>query len=430
MGNVLHTLITQFENNTFKPLHSITFDITDTEKAFEYLQRAKNIGKVVLTIPEDQKFKIDPDGSYLITGGFGGLGMEVAKWLAKEGAKHLVLVGRNISHQIEIPNVTIEKISLDISQKTAVEALMRKFGKEWPELKGIIHAAGVIDDAVISSQDWGKFEKVFAPKVQGSWNLHEASLNKALDFFVLFSSVASTLGSAGQINYASANAYLDALAYLRQDKKLPALSISWGPWAEVGLAAKLTERHLASGFIAFKPEEGIKAFELALKETQSHVTVMGVDWKMYGIKNAFLSNLTGHKTIEKSTVLQRLTDALPLEREDILIEHLQRTIGKIMGIANLDPDRGFFEAGMDSLMAVELRNKLQSDLGAKYPLPTSCVFDYSTINKLDKFILNIIFPTKPVTEKKEDLVETNQRSLSLQKEISEMSQEDLNKWLE
>ncbi len=167
-------------------------------------------------IKPEKQFLVDPTTSYLITGGLGGLGLKTAEWLVEQGAKHLVLAGRKASKKIEIPNATIETVAVDISQKPEVDALMQKFGKEWPELKGIIHAAGVIDDGVLPSQDWDKFQRVFAPKVQGSWNLHESSLEKPLDFFILFSSVTSSLGSQGQINYASANAYMDALAYFRR----------------------------------------------------------------------------------------------------------------------------------------------------------------------------------------------------------------------
>ncbi len=240
----------------------------DQEKQVAYRQGIRYVPRLVHIQPSSNEAKIDPAGSYLITGGLGGLGRIVADWLVKQGAKHLVLAGRRASQKIEIPNATVETIAIDISQKSAVDDLMKKFGKEWPELKGIIHAAGIIEDGILSSQDWGRFEKVFAPKVQGSWNLHECSLSKPLDFFVLFSSIASTLGSPGQGNYAAANAYMDALAYFRQEKGLPALSINWGPWAEVGLAAKLTERHREGGFFALKPDVGMKALKLALSLTK------------------------------------------------------------------------------------------------------------------------------------------------------------------
>ena len=255
--------------STYESLPHEELLATDKEDQVAYRQGIRYIPRLV-NKKNVQKFvenplKIDSKGSYLITGGLGGLGLKCAEWLARQGAKHLILAGRK-TRAIAIAESVVETVVLDVSQKSAVEELMQKFGKEWPELKGIIHAAGVLDDGIISSQDWSRFVRVLAPKVQGSWNLHEASLNKPLDFFVLFSSVASSIGSPGQINYSSANAYMDALAYFRQEKGLPALSINWGPWAEVGLASQLTDRHHGTGFIAFKPEEGIKAFELALKQ--------------------------------------------------------------------------------------------------------------------------------------------------------------------
>ncbi len=389
---LLQTIMAHFTEGKFKALPSTCFPITDAESAFEYLQRAKNIGKVVLTFPESRKLKIDPAGSYLITGGMGGLGLKVAEWLVTQGAKHLILAGRRNSPKIEIPNATVETVSIDIAQKPAVDALMQKFGSEWPELKGIIHAAGVLDDGLLASQDWNKFEKVFAPKVQGSWNLHEASLTKPLDFLVLFSSVASSIGSPGQINYASANAYMEAIAQFRHDKGLPALAISWGPWTEVGLAAGLTERHRASGFTAFKPNEGIKAFESALREiTSPHVTVANVDWKLVSYKQTYLSELIGAKSAEEPILLQGLTNTLPSERKNFLINYLQRVVGKILGLSSINPEIGFFEAGMDSLMTEELQEKLQADIGNLHKFPSTLAFDYPNVKKLSEYFEKNIF---------------------------------------
>ncbi len=389
---ILKLVVEQFAKNKFKPLPYVTFTITDAERAFEYLQRAKNIGKVILTLPESKQLKIDPEGSYLITGAFGGLGQKVAEWLAKQGAKHLVLAGRKTTKKIEFPNAVAETIAIDISQRPSVDTLMQKFGTDWPPLKGIIHAAGVLDDGILSSQDWSRFENVFAPKVKGSWNLHEASLAKPLDFFVLFSSIASSIGSPSQINYSSANAYMDALASYRQEKGLPALSISWGPWAEVGMAAKLTEQHRAGGFIAFKPEDAIKAFELALTQIHPHVSIANIDWKLVHSEQTFLSEMTVTKTSEAPILLQRLTDALPSERKDILTDYLQRTVGKILGISSLNPELGFFDAGMDSLMAVELRNKLQADIGSTHVFTATLSFDYPSVLKLSQYFEEHIFP--------------------------------------
>ncbi len=393
LHHLLQIIVKHFVEGKFKALPCTSFPITDAESAFEYLQRAKNIGKVVLTLPETKQLKIDPAGSYMITGGLGGLGLKVAEWLVKQGAKHLVLAGRRPSQKIEIPNAAVETIAIDISQKPAVDALMQKFGREWPELKGIIHAAGVIDDGILPSQDWSKFEKVFEPKIQGSWNLHEASLNKPLDLFILFSSVASSIGSPGQINYSSANAYMDALAAFRHDRGLPALAISWGPWAEVGLAAKLTERHRAGGYIAFKPDEGIRAFELALRViSYPHISIANVDWKLVPYKLTYLSELKVTQPLEVPILLQRLTDALHSERKDILTNYLQHTVGKILGLSSINPEVGFFDAGMDSLMAVELRNRLQTDIGSLGTIPSTLGFDYPSVQKLTQYFEEHIFP--------------------------------------
>ncbi len=399
---VLHIVIDQFAKNQFKPLSSVCFSILDAKNAFEYLQRAKNIGKVVLTFSESKQIKIDPAGSYLITGGLGGLGLKVAEWLVKQGAQHLVLAGRNISKPIDIPNVKIETAAVDISKKAAVDGMIQKFGKEWPELKGIIHAAGIIEDALLSSQDWSKFERVFAPKVQGSWNLHESSLNKSLDFFVLFSSVASSLGSPGQINYSSANAYMDALAYFRRENGLPALTVSWGPWSEVGMALDNLEYQRQKGFVPISPEGGINALEKALQIENPHVVIANVDWKTVASKQTKPLSLTNDlmptlsdKKEEPQAILANLKIADTIERENILRDHIIQLLRKVLGLPAKDviqEEQSFLDMGMDSLMAVELKNHLQSLFGTLYMFPGTFVFDHPNLRLLSDFIKKEVFP--------------------------------------
>ncbi len=373
------------------PLEELLAD--DSEDQVAYRQGIRYVPRLVKEIkPVEKTLEMDTKGSYLITGGLGALGLLCAKWLVEKGAKHLVLMGRRASPSIEIPGAVIETAAVDVSDSAAVDALIQKYGNDWPELKGVIHTAGVLDDGILSSQNWSRFEKVFAPKVQGSWNLHASTLNKPLDFFILFSSVASSLGSPGQINYASANSYMDALAYYRQDKGLPALSISWGPWSEVGLAAKLTERHRASGFIAIKPQEGVKAFELALTQANPHVSIAHIDWKKVSFKQAFLSEQVGFKGVEAAMLFQHLSDALPSERKDILTEYLQKTAGKILGVKELNSEQGFFDSGMDSLMAKELQTKLQLDMGDLHTFPSTLTFDYPSISKLSQYFEEKVFP--------------------------------------
>ncbi len=420
VAKLLQDISREFHNKNYHPLQIECFPIAEAQTAFEYLQRAKNIGKVILTIPERTQLKIDPAGSYLITGGFGGLGQKVAEWLIGQGAKHIVLAGRKISQTGEFPTVKIEPIAIDISQKSEVISLMQKFGTEWPELKGIVHAAGLLDDGIIQSQNWSRFEKVFAPKIQGSWNLHEASLSKPLDFLILFSSLASIIGNPGQTNYAAANAYLDALAYYRREKGLPAVAINWGNWGEVGLVAHLIDRHRSTGFIALKPAEAMKAFELAIQQPYPQITIANVNWKVLSNPQALLNELAPSKPKEPQLpiLLQRLSEALPLERKDILQEYLQRTTSKILGTTSLNPEIGFFEAGMDSLMAEELQERIQADIGTLHKFPTTLSFDYPSINKMTGYFEQHIFPLMGIKTEAKTIKKSVSTDLLVEEEIA------------
>ncbi len=402
---LLENVVAQFAEEKLKPLPYTAFALTEAIQAFEYLKRAKNIGKVVLNAPK--QLSIDPHSAYLITGGLGGLGIKCAEWLVLQGAKFVVLASRNaptdraldVVKQLKKREAAVEIISMDIADPSAVTALMQKFGQAWPQLKGIIHAAGVLDDGTLLDQAWPRFEKVFAPKIAGSWNLHHTSLNKPLDFFILFSSVASVLGSPGQSNYAAANAFLDGLANYRHQQGLPALSISWGPWAEVGMAAQLTQRHKASGFISFTPEEGWKALEFALKQHTEHLLLVKIDWRTWFQKQQrkfnWLSVLNPllHKHVQDSTLQHKLQSAALSEKEIVLRQHLESLTRKILGFSSnqeLSATQGFFDSGMDSLMSVEFKNQLQLDIGGAYALPPTLIFDYPTLNDLTRYLNTLL----------------------------------------
>jgi hypothetical protein len=226
--------------------------------------------------------------------------------------------------------VQIEVQHTDIANAHAVKELIQKFGHAWPSLKGIIHAAGVLDDGTFQSQNWGRFEKVFEPKVKGGWNLHEASLSIPLDLFVLFSSVASIIGSPGQSNYAAASAFLDGLAHYRRKKGLPALSISWGAWGKVGMAAGISDRLRKSGWISMAPKQGIEALELACRQVEEHLVIANIDWKLFLKKNPphspWLSKFAPAQEIngEPRTLYQQLQGADESQRKDVLRNYLQR----------------------------------------------------------------------------------------------------------
>lgn len=367
------------------------------------------------------RFSILSDSTYLITGGLGGLGLNIAKWMIDIGARHLVLVGRkaiskDASEQLsKLKETGAEVIVLaaDISKESDVQNLLAVIAESLPPLRGIIHLAGVIDDGVLLRQDWERFALVMAPKVAGAWNLHSQTQNIPLDFFVLFSSIASMLGSPGQGNYSAANAFLDALARYRQSQKLPALSINWSPWGETGMAANLGSRGelrwTAAGVSVIAPEQGLQVLEQLLGESAAQVGVLPVDWSKFfehftadfkppffsQIKYNFDSN-NGTKSHLKQInheFLRSLQEAHPKQRKAILIAYLQSDVSTVLGIDSsrkLDPQLGFFEMGMDSLMTLEFKNRLQATLG--HSLPSTLTFEYPTIDALAEYLISeVIF---------------------------------------
>ena len=280
-----------FENGTLKPLPHKTFPIESVENAFRYMAQAKHIGKVVVSHQDSDigRGEIRADASYLITGGLAALGLQVAEWLVQKGTKHLVLVGRKASKeatqiqlsQLQAQGAEITVAQTDVSKSDEVAQLFKKIKDDLPPLRGLIHAAGVLDDGVLLQQNWERFTQVMSPKVSGAWNLHLYSQDLLLDFFVCFSSVASLLGSPGQGNYAAANSFLDALANYRQNLGLPSLTINWGPWGGAGMASELGDRFASQGMNLINPEDGLQVFEQLLQQDFAQVGVMSINWTQF-----------------------------------------------------------------------------------------------------------------------------------------------------
>lgn len=249
-----------------------------------YVARIEQIGAQGSKAKNPRGFEIKNDGSYLITGGLGGLGLHFANWLAEKGAGKIVLAGRSApSEQTEKEiqalrdkGARVEVVSVDVADRKSAQHLIERLSKE--NLKGILHAAGTVADGYVMQQNWDKFLKVAGPKLAGTWNLHESTASMALDFFICFSSIASLFGNPGQSNYAAANAFIDAFAHMRKSSGLPATAINWGPWAKVGMAAKLDEtgggHFRENGLSYIEPEEGTLAMEKALGEGYPQVGVV------------------------------------------------------------------------------------------------------------------------------------------------------------
>jgi len=353
---------------------------------------------------DERPIEIRPDATYLLAGGLGAIGLGLAKWLASKGARHLILTSRGGAsedalarlRELETMGVKVVSAAADLASEADMERLFADAAASLPPLRGIVHLAGVVDDGILLQQTPERFERVMAPKVRGAWNLHHLSAGLELDFFVLFSSVASLLGSPGQGNYAAANAYLDALAAHRQASALPALSINWGPWAEIGMAASLgaayRERFENQGIRLLSPAQAFHTFGKLLRSAAAQVAVMPVDWSI--VKRRFpidsappvLADLVDRDPAERAGAgkyVEELKTAPEGDRVPMLATYLQQRLGAVLGLpqARLPAvDQGFSELGMDSLMILELKATLESDLRISFS--AAMVFNYPTIAAL------------------------------------------------
>lgn len=425
---LLRQVIERFEDGRLVPLPHKIFPIEQGIDAFRHMAQAKHIGKVVISMGALQRETDKPDNTakesisslsrgsikaeatYLITGGLGALGLQVAQWLAQQGAKQLVLTGRRspsetaqttIEH-LQRAGVAIEVIATDVSQPAAVTELITHIQSALPPLKGVFHAAGLLDDAMITGQNWGRFETVMAPKIAGTWLLHEQTKNLELDYFVCFSSVSALVGSPGQANYAAANAFMDAMASYRQSLGLQALSINWGPWSQSGMAAALQNREQArwasQGVGVIEPQQGIAILAQLLETTSAQVAVLPVDWDRYlarvppGSNLSFLERVASLASVKAKPpqLLLDLQQAPAHKRKTMLIQRLRGLLAKVIGLTpgQINPQRGFADLGLDSLMAVEMRNLLQAGLGCSVPITVA--FDYPTVAALADYLLETL----------------------------------------
>ncbi|HLF24968.1 MAG TPA: amino acid adenylation domain-containing protein [Anaerolineae bacterium] len=352
------------------------------------------------------------DGTYVITGGRGGLGLQVAQWLIEQGARQLVLVGRSAPTEAlrqavdewERSGAHILLAQADVSDEGQVAAVLAEIGRGMPPLRGIVHAAGVLDDGVLARQEWGRFARVLAPKVQGAWNLHTLTLQMPLDFFVLFSSTTSLLGSPGLGNYAAANAFLDGLAHYRRAQGLPGLSINWGAWGEVGMGVQpaVRERMALFGIEPIAPPQGLHALEHVLRRSTAQIAVASIDWRKLleqfplGSEPPLLSELFGEVRARQKDprssaapidLLSRLEEAPPDDRRRVLTTFMCEQVRKVLHLdpsSELDVRQPLNELGLDSLVAIEVRNVLGLALGRT--LPATVLFEYPTIEGLSNYL--------------------------------------------
>ncbi|MEA5472132.1 aminotransferase class I/II-fold pyridoxal phosphate-dependent enzyme, partial [Spirulina sp. 06S082] len=409
ISEMLGVLREHWCDRSFIPLTKTVFPITDAPKSFHYMARAHHVGKVVLTFPSSSI--ILPHAAYVITGGSGALGLQVAQWLASQGAKHLTLMGRRspapealeVIQQLEQEGVTISFLTVDVAEKQDLQKALTKINSIKTPLKGIFHLAGVLEDALLANQTWPRFSAVMRPKLLGAWNLHNLTQNLDLDFFVCFSSIASLFGSPGQGNYAAANAFLDAIAHHRHALGLPALSINWGPWGEVGMAAQVAvqNRWRDRGLTPITPEQGLEFLTEMLAQPRPQIGIFPIDWATFlsdrpaDSLSPLWETLKPHPPTPPMAprweIIEQLATQPEGDHQALLTHYLQGQLAKVMGFNSpeaIDPQTTFGDLGMDSLMAVEFGNRLQTQLGR--PIPQTLTFDYPTLAALAGHLAEIL----------------------------------------
>ncbi len=351
------------------------------------------------------------NGSYLITGGFGGFGLKLAEWLAKNGAKHLVLVGRRgaVSDDakqslalLKIAGVDVLEAKVDISDETQVESLIQQIQQDFAALKGVFHTAAVLDDAMLNDLTLERLSYVMQPKAMGAWYLHKHTEELNLAHFVLFSSISSLVGKPGQSNYVAANAFLDQLAYYRRAKGLPAISLNWGVLAEVGMAAQqgVEDRLKRMGIGSFTADEAMQMLEIALNAKQAQLGLMNIDWRAVWNTNSNsvvalrYEHLLDPEWLTTESPLQKLFDELKTrdaeQRQTYMTELLRTWVARIMRLPkdSLDTDVPLNTFGLDSLMAVEIQGVIESESGVSLSV-LQVMQDNSTQQLADKVLTQI-----------------------------------------
>ncbi|MGZ4806862.1 MAG: SDR family NAD(P)-dependent oxidoreductase, partial [Ilumatobacteraceae bacterium] len=371
-----------------------------------------------------------PEGAYLVTGGLGGLGLKVAHWLAVRGAGTIVLTGRSALAEraswhtlepgsraerqvtairaIEALGATVVVVAADVADPDAMTSLVGRFGRDLPLLRGVVHCAATLGNASVTSMTAADVDDMFRPKISGTWLLHELTAAMPLDFFVLFSSTTALWGSRDLGHYAAANQFLDAVAHHRRALGLTALSVDWGTWDEMRVASAQDQVAVAgAGLLQMPSDDALAVLGGLLGEAgaiAANVAVASVDWDVLKPvyearrRRPFLAAVGPARIVErpgrrarhevKPELALRLAGAEPGARLELIVDFVRDEVARALGIADprvVDPDQGLFEMGMDSLMSVELKSRLEVALGTH--LPSTLTFNYPNISALAGYLV-------------------------------------------
>ena len=400
---LLETIAVLVEQDALHPLPFRAFPACRIDVAFRLMAQGKHTGKVIVSFPEPfvarrgeplvPAFEVKPEGCYLITGAFGGFGKVLAEWLADCGAKHLVLASRSGAAtpeaeaflvKLHARGVEVEVVRADAGSPKDVKRLLKKISSAGHPLKGVFHLAMVIDDAPMALLTRERMRSVLAPKALGAWLLHEGTRKMALDCFVMFSSVSSVFGNVAQANYAAANAFLDSLAHHRAASGLPALVINWGALGGEGYVARnerVAEYLARQGATPLSPKEVVFLLESFLNSGTTQAMAQRVDWSKWRqsfrgsqesplLENIFAAGVEGPETAgAKSDWRLKIESAAPEDRTDVIGQAVRDVVGSVLRVKpeGLRADQPLTDLGLDSLMAVEIENSIESAIGVALP---------------------------------------------------------------
>ena len=400
-----------FDAGVLNPLPVTTFDVRRARSALRYLSQARHVGKVVMTLPSGLSA-----GTVLITGGTGMAGSTLARHLvAQHGVEDLVLLSRRgpdapgsaeLIAELQAAGARVRVIACDAADRAALATVIADISAQQP-LSGVIHAAGVLDDAMVTSLTPERVDAVLRAKVDAAWNLHELTRDLDLSAFVMFSSMAGLVGSSGQGNYGAANSFLDALAAHRRAHGLPAISLAWGLWDQAsamtgGLDAADRARLGRDGILALSSAEAMELFDTALIVNEPVLAPARIDLgalraHAVAVPPMFtdLINAPTRRRVDdslaaaksKSALAHRLHGLPEAEQHAVLLDLVRSHIATVLGNTTaeaIDPDHAFQELGFDSLTAVEMRNRLKTATGLA--LSPTLIFDYPTPNGLAGYI--------------------------------------------
>lgn len=382
------------------PVPAEVYPLTEARTAFRRMQQARHIGKIVVQMPKP--LQPQSDRSYLVTGGLGALGLHTAAYLAQLGAGDIVLTSRrapDAEAQQAIDAITerfhcrIHVFSADIGDQSAVAGLLDKIRAELPPLAGVAHLAGVLDDALLPQQSLERFQTTLQPKAYGAHHLHRLTQDDDLEFFIVYSSASAVLGSPSQVNYATANALLDGLVAHRRALGLPATAANFGPWGSGGMATSQAAlaNLSAQGMMPLEPNAALAALGEVVRHGTAQATVLKANWQrtakmLGGIRPPLLDQVlpSGDGAAGGDSELLRQLQELPVAaRAGFITEFLQREVQGFLRLAQPPAATSrFLDLGTDSLMAVELRNRLFGQFGGKFDISPTAVFDYPTIGEL------------------------------------------------